>query len=67
MSEPYPDDVLQFVRENSKPFVTTTDAADEFSSVSRKTVHDRLDELVARGKLEKRVVGGNTAVWYIAA
>lgn len=65
MSDPAHEDVLKFVRQNSKPFVTTNDVASEFDSVSRRTIQDRLNDLVGRDQLEKRLIGGNTAVWYL--
>ncbi len=64
MQSPKHDDVAQFVRRNSGPFVTTRDVSEEFPSVSRRTIWNRLDDLVERGELEKREIGGNSTVWY---
>lgn len=65
MKEPTPAQVLQFVRQNSKPFVTTTDVAKQFPEVSSKTVRERLNELEETSELEVRQVGANSKVWYI--
>lgn len=65
MSEPTHDQVLSFVRENSKPFVDTGEVADEFSTVGRRTIWNRLDDLQGRGDLEKYEAGGNTVIWYL--
>jgi predicted HTH transcriptional regulator len=64
MSRPHYDEVYQVVCEQRKPFATTTEVADRFDTVSRRTIQDRLNELVRRGELEKRVIGSNTAVWF---
>lgn len=70
MQEPYHDDVLecveQFIDENCAPFVQTTDVSEEFSSVSKRTVYNRLDDLAQRKRLEKRQVGANSTVWWPA-
>ena len=66
MQEPRPNRVLQFVQENTKPFVTTAEAAAEFPEVSSKTVRDRLNTLEERGEIEVCQVGANSKVWYIA-
>lgn len=65
MKEPTPSQVFQFVRRNSKPFVTTNDVASRFNNVSSKTVRERLKTLEERGELEVRKVGANSKVWYI--
>jgi len=64
MSEPTYEDVLEFVWENSCPFVTTGDVAEEFEEVSKKTVWKRLDKLEAAGKIQKEKIGANAVVWY---
>lgn len=64
MRDPSHDDVLQFVQENNFPFVTTGDVADEFSTVSRRTIRNRLHDLVDRGDLRSRRVGPHAKVWY---
>jgi hypothetical protein len=65
MSEPHHEDVLQFVSENSKPWVSTLDVAEEFDSVQRRTVFNRLQDLADRGGLRKDSLGGNCSVWYV--
>lgn len=65
MSEPSYDRVYQLVEESSCPFVTTADVAEEFDSVSDRTIRKRLNDLVRQGKLERRQVGAHAKVWYI--
>ncbi|WP_171814221.1 DeoR family transcriptional regulator [Haloarcula marismortui] len=64
MKGPTEKEVLLFVRENSHPFVTTNDVAEEFSSVSKRTIRKRLNSLVANDQLSKREVGANSVVWH---
>lgn len=65
MKEPTHQQVLQFVRQNSKPFVTTSDVSDRFSGVSSKTVRERLKTLEEQSELNMRRVGANSKVWFI--
>jgi len=65
MSEPSHESVYQFVREKSEPFVTTGDVAEEFQSVSGKTVRERLKDLAEDGRLKTRKVGAHAKVWYL--
>jgi response regulator of citrate/malate metabolism len=64
MKKPTEQEVLQFVRENSFPFVTTNDVAEESSSVSKRTIRKRLNGLVSEDQLAKREVGANSVVWH---
>jgi Mn-dependent DtxR family transcriptional regulator len=64
MSEPTHEDVLQFVQQKSEPFVTTGDVAEQFESVSEKTVRERLKDLAEGGSLRTRKVGPHAKVWY---
>ena len=64
MSDPQPEQVYQFVLQNRKPFATTSDVAEEFEEVSKKTVWKRLDKLEAAGKIRKEKIGANAVVWY---
>jgi len=64
MQSPKHEDVAQFVRQSSCPFVTTKDVSEQFGSVSRRTIWNRLEDLEQRGKLEKREIGANSTVWY---
>jgi DNA-binding Lrp family transcriptional regulator len=64
MSDPQPEQVYQFVLQNGKPFATTSDVAEEFEEVSKKTVWKRLDKLEAAGKIQKEKIGANAVVWY---
>jgi predicted HTH transcriptional regulator len=57
--------VLQFVRENNAPFVSTQEVAEQFPEVSSRTIRIRLNDLVDRGNLESQEVGGNAKVWYV--
>jgi len=65
MQNPTHEQVLQFVRENSTPFVTTADVEEQFPEVARRTLNNRLNDLHSRGEIEKRMIGCNTAVWYV--
>jgi DNA-binding Lrp family transcriptional regulator len=69
-SNPGPDmtkaphkEVLQVVRENSSPFVTTRDVSEQFAA-SKRTVIERLSDLVERGDLDGREVGANVKIWW---
>jgi len=68
MQEPHHDQVLnwveQFVSQNTKPFVQTTDVAEQFQQVSKRTVYKRLKDLHEREELERRDVGANSTVWW---
>lgn len=64
MSDPTHSQVKQFVCQHSRPFVTSKEVAEEFGSVSRRTLNNRLNALVDRGELEKRRVGAQSVVWY---
>ena len=65
MSDPAHEDVLQFVRRNTCPFVTSGDVAEEFPEVSDRTIRKRLNDLVERGDLKRKKVGAAAKVWYI--
>jgi len=65
MSDPAHEDVLEFVRQNSCPFVTSGDVAEQFPEVSDRTVRKRLNDLLDRGKLEMRQIGAHAKVWYL--
>jgi Fic family protein len=65
MSEPTYEDVLQFVRENPKPFVKSVEVSEAFEEVSRRTVNKRLNQLCNRGALEKTEIGANGVVWWL--
>lgn len=65
MADPSYEDVLQFVQENSRPFVTSSDVAEEFDSVSDRTIRKRLNRLVDREELNHRKVGAHAKVWYV--
>lgn len=65
MSEPDHQQVLQFVQENSRPFVTTADVSNEFDSVTSRTIRQRLNELEQRDDISVKIVGAESKVWYI--
>lgn len=65
MQNPKPEDVEQFVAQSGSPFVTTGDVAEEFPSVTARTIRKRLNSLVNDGAIEKREVGANSIVWYV--
>jgi len=65
MREPSHDQVLQFVRRQDCPFVTTAEVADEFSTVTRRTINKRLNDLHEDGELMKREIGARSVVWYL--
>jgi DeoR/GlpR family transcriptional regulator of sugar metabolism len=64
MKEPTPKQVVQFVRQHRKPFVTSSDVADNFPDVSDRTLRERLNDLVEDGELKVRKVGANSKVWF---
>jgi len=65
MSDPSYSEVFEFVQENSCPFVTSGDVAEQFPSVSDRTIRKRLNRLVERGDLCRRKVGAHAKVWYL--
>ncbi len=65
MKEPSPESVYQFVQEQDRPFVTSKEVAEEFGTVSRRTINERLNSLHEDGRLQKRKIGGNAVVWYV--
>lgn len=64
MKSPSYDQVLQFVKQKDRPFVKTSEVAERFSTIQRRTVFNRLDELNKRGDLIKYKVTDNAVVWY---
>jgi len=65
MADPGHDQVLQFVREHSRPFVTSREVAERFDTVSRRTINNRLNTLHGQGELGKRKIGARSVVWYL--
>ena len=65
IESPSHKEVKEFLVENSRPFATTTDIAQEFSGVTRRTINKRLNDLHDRGELEKRKIGAKSVVWYL--
>ena len=64
MQGPTHDQVLKFVQEKSRPFVKTAEVAEQFNSVSRRTIFNRLEDLADRGDVVKHSVTDSVAVWY---
>jgi len=64
MSHPHYNDVLEFVQQNSAPFVTTSDVAERFDEVTERTIRERLNGLVEQERLRSRNVGGKAKVFY---
>lgn len=64
MSEPTPDQVLQFVQEKSEPFAATEEVSDHFDQLNRRTIFNRLEGLAEDDRLVKHMVTENCAVWY---
>jgi len=64
MQEPTHDQVLQFVQKKEKPFVKTAEVAERFNSVTRRTIFNRLEDLVKDDELVKYNVTDSVAVWY---
>lgn len=64
MSEPLPETVKRFVYQNTQPFVTTGDVAEEFDSVSRRTINERLNKLHEQNEIGKRDIEPNAVIWY---
>ena len=65
MKDPTPEDVYQFVAENSEPFVTSKDVAEEFDSIARRTLNGRLNRLHNEERIKKRKIGSNSVVWWV--
>ncbi len=68
MSENYSEsvdkEVREFLERNRKPFVTTTNVAEDLG-VTRQYAHDRLTELVNNGEIERTKVGAKAVVWWV--
>ena len=64
MTDPTPNEVLQFVQQKDRPFVKTKEVAEQFDQIERRTVFNRLEKLVDQGDLVKHKVTTNVAVWY---
>lgn len=65
MSDPTYDDVIQFVRRHSRPFVKSIEVHEQFNDVSRRTINKRLNDLCDAGELEKSKIGANGIVWWL--
>jgi len=65
MKSPTHDQVLQFVRQQNCPFVTTAEVAERFNSVTRRTINQRLNDLHDEDRIEKREIGARSVVWYL--
>jgi hypothetical protein len=65
MMDPTHEQVVQFVRGHSRPFVTTAEVTDEFDTVSRRTINGRLNDLHDRGEIGKRKIGRGSVVWFL--
>jgi DNA-binding Lrp family transcriptional regulator len=46
--------------------VSTTDVSEQFNTVSKRTINERLNDLEKRGDIEKYAVGANAVVWYLS-
>jgi predicted transcriptional regulator len=57
-------DVIETLREHEDPFVTAIEIADRMDK-SKGTIHDRLDELLDEGKVNRKKVGGRAVVWWL--
>ncbi|WP_231187197.1 hypothetical protein [Haladaptatus sp. DYF46] len=60
------EDIVAAIRDAPAPVVNTTYLADEMS-VSRESLRDRLDELVADGVLENTEARGRGHLWWLSA
>jgi len=58
------DDVLTVMQEHPDPFVTLTEVHDRVD-VSKGTVHERMQELVADGEIKRKTVGSSAVVWWL--
>lgn len=66
MQAPTHKSVLDCLRQNSCPFSTTGDVAEQFPEVTRRTVRSRLHDLADEGEIQRREVGANGVIWYTA-
>jgi len=64
MSNPTPDEVLQFVQQKQRPFVETKEVSEHFDNLDRRTIFNRLDMLADQNQLVKHMVTDSCAVWY---
>lgn len=56
------EDIVRIFREASDPFLGTAVVADELGYSTQGTA-GRLDDLVERGKLGKKMIGGTAVYW----
>lgn len=60
------EDILRVFHESDKPFLGTQEVADGVGFRSKQGAHQRLEELVEKDQLRRRVVGG-VSIWYLPA
>jgi predicted transcriptional regulator len=57
------DDVLAYFDDTPRPFVTTSELAEQFG-VDQSTAYRRLQGLAGSGRLNKEKVSANAVVWW---
>lgn len=58
------EQIIQYLRESGERVLTTPEIADGLD-VSRRTALRRLSALANEGRVERKDVGGRTAVWWV--
>lgn len=58
------DDVLEVMRQSDEPFITVGEITKQVD-VTKKTVHDRLQELVDEGEVHRKKVGARAVIWWL--
>ena len=57
-------DVLEVMETADEPFLTVSDILEQVD-VTRKTVHDRLGELVEEGRVNRKKCGGRAVIFWL--
>lgn len=58
------DEIIQFMRESDRPFITSTDLAEE-AEIARQNAYRRLQRLHEAGRIEKYKAGGSAVCWWV--
>jgi DNA-binding IclR family transcriptional regulator len=58
------DEIIRFIRESERPFVTATEVADE-GDMSRQNAYRRLQRMTDEGRIEKYKAGSAAVIWWV--
>lgn len=58
------DEIVEYMRELEKPFVTSSEIAEE-AGIARQNAYRKLKRLHENGRIEKSKPAPNTAIWWL--